>query len=221
VARKLGKEAEACITQSKGVSQTSIDVRHSPSFMLGIATAPRGADHLRGATTGAMYEPTKDGGILYQDVDYGSAAKAVYDIQTLCTIADSLGLCKFATARIRMELNVASMTELFSTATGIDTDEAGMKKIADRIWTLERAFIVREGISRKDDILVGRLANDPVNGGKYDGLRLDRQKWDKMIDDYYELVGWDKETGIPTRATLESLGLKAVADELEQMGKLP
>ncbi len=119
-----------------------------------------------------------------------------------------------------MELNVKEMSELLSAATGIDMNEEEMREIADRIWTLERAFIVREGISRKDDTLVGRLANEPVHGGPLDGLRFDQQKWDKMLDEYYDLVGCDKETGVPTRATLESLGLKAVADELSQMEKL-
>jgi aldehyde:ferredoxin oxidoreductase len=95
-----------------------------------------------------------------------------------------------------------------------------MRKIADRIWTLERAFSVREGISRKDDILVGRYTDEPVHEGPLEGLRHDQEKWDKMLDEYYDVVGWDKKTGVPTRAKLESLGLKDVADELEAMGKL-
>ena len=50
---------------------------------------------------------------------------------------------------------------------------------------------------------------------------VDREKWDRMLGEYYDLNGWDKKTGIPTRARLEALGLKDIADELEQMGKLP
>ena len=56
--------------------------------------------------------------------------------------------------------------------------------------------------------------------GQYDGLKFDHEKWDMMLDEYYDLMGYHKETGIPTRATLESLGLGEVADELEQMGKI-
>jgi aldehyde:ferredoxin oxidoreductase len=44
---------------------------------------------------------------------------------------------------------------------------------------------------------------------------------EEMLDQYYEARGWDKSTGHPTRSTLESLGLAAVADELAAMGKLP
>lgn len=41
-----------------------------------------------------------------------------------------------------------------------------------------------------------------------------------MLDDYYEIVGWDRNTGAPSRTTLERLELKDVADELEAMGKI-
>jgi len=40
------------------------------------------------------------------------------------------------------------------------------------------------------------------------------------VDKYYELRGWDVETGLPGRAKLEALGLKEVADELESLGRL-
>lgn len=42
-----------------------------------------------------------------------------------------------------------------------------------------------------------------------------------MPEAYYELQGWDREKGWPTRERLEQLGLKEVAEELGQMGRLP
>jgi aldehyde:ferredoxin oxidoreductase len=42
-----------------------------------------------------------------------------------------------------------------------------------------------------------------------------------MLDDYYRARGWDYKTGNPTRETLERVGLKPVADELERLGRLP
>ena len=41
-----------------------------------------------------------------------------------------------------------------------------------------------------------------------------------MLDDYYAAQGWNRETGFPTRAKLERVGLGAVADELEALGRL-
>jgi aldehyde:ferredoxin oxidoreductase len=40
-------------------------------------------------------------------------------------------------------------------------------------------------------------------------------------DIFYDLLGWDRKTGSPTRAALEKLGLKDVADKLAQLGLLP
>jgi hypothetical protein len=37
-----------------------------------------------------------------------------------------------------------------------------------------------------------------------------------MKDEYYDLRGWDKATGIPTRETLEKYGLHAVVADLEK-----
>jgi len=43
---------------------------------------------------------------------------------------------------------------------------------------------------------------------------LDRDKFEKLKDAYYKERDWDLKTGIPTRAKLEELDLKEVADEL-------
>jgi len=54
----------------------------------------------------------------------------------------------------------------------------------------------------------------------YSYRTLDREGFDEFKTRFYELQGWDPATGYPTRATLESLGLGYVADELEENGKL-
>jgi aldehyde:ferredoxin oxidoreductase len=208
-AQKIGRGAEKFITHSKGALKTNVDLRVTPTYAFGHAVATRGADHLRGALP-AYDEPGK----------YEGIAQQIFNNTYTCTIADALELCKFNTPYLGMEMVLKDMAELYSLATGITTDENGMKEIGDRILTLERAFIVREGISRKDDILVGRYMDEPVHGGPWDGLAFDREKWDKMLDEYYDLVGWDKETGVPTRAKLEELGLQDITRELEKLGKL-
>jgi aldehyde:ferredoxin oxidoreductase len=204
-AEKIGKGAEKCISHSKGQLRTTGDLRTTTAYMLGEATSTRGADHLRGSVPFSRVGPGQ----------YKGAAKEVYEMQFLLTIADALEVCKFNTLYTGMEINLKDMTEFFSAATGREVNEDTMREIADRIWNLERAFIVREGITRKDDVFVGRYMDEPVHGGSCDGLKIDRTKWDEMLDDYYDLNGWDKKTGIPTRTRLETLGLKDVADELE------
>ena len=50
---------------------------------------------------------------------------------------------------------------------------------------------------------------------------LDKHNVEEWKTLFYELEGWDPETGWQTRGTLEALGLEKVADELANMGKLP
>ena len=54
----------------------------------------------------------------------------------------------------------------------------------------------------------------------YTPRTLIREKFDEFKNRFYKLQGWDVEIGYPAKATLESVGLGYVADELEKNGKL-
>jgi aldehyde:ferredoxin oxidoreductase len=43
---------------------------------------------------------------------------------------------------------------------------------------------------------------------------------EEMLDQYYEFRRWDRVTGFPTRGILMELGLRDIAEDLENMGKL-
>jgi aldehyde:ferredoxin oxidoreductase len=57
-----------------------------------------------------------------------------------------------------------------------------------------------------------------VKSGPYRGEHIDHETWERMLDEYYSLHGWDTESGLQTRENLESLGLKSVANLLERTG---
>ena len=92
-------------------------------------------------------------------------------------------------------------------------DEKAMSTAAERIYTVERAFLVREGITKKDDVLRGKWGNEPVPDGPFKGEVIDPEKWDKLLDEYYQVRGWDS-MGIPTASTLSALGLEDIAREV-------
>ena len=52
-------------------------------------------------------------------------------------------------------------------------------------------------------------------------VKLDRADMELAKDMFYEEMGWDVKTGIPTRATLERVGLGYMADDLAARGLLP
>ncbi|MBW1920650.1 MAG: hypothetical protein JRI81_10560 [Deltaproteobacteria bacterium] len=92
--------------------------------------------------------------------------------------------------------------------TGMEFSPQELRDIGERIYTVERMFNYREaGRDRKDDYPPERYFAEPVPGGLpvVKGTRLDRKKFDKMLDEYYEFHGWDKN-GAPTREALSKLG---------------
>ncbi|MCJ7785481.1 MAG: aldehyde ferredoxin oxidoreductase C-terminal domain-containing protein, partial [Desulfobacterales bacterium] len=81
----------------------------------------------------------------------------------------------------------------------------------------ERAYLVRHGIRREDDVPPRHFLETPLPEGPSKGRTIDREKFEELKDAWYALRGSDKKTGAPTIETLEELGLKYVADDLEKM----
>jgi aldehyde:ferredoxin oxidoreductase len=101
-------------------------------------------------------------------------------------------------------------SRLYSAVTGIDMSLQESFQKGEMLCTLERALAVRDGRTSQDDILHGLyFGKEDAGGRKYMREDLERSK-----SDYYGLMGWDPKSGIPTRSTLEKLGLKDVADGL-------
>ena len=131
-------------------------------------------------------------------------------------IADSSGICIFWTGFwLYPPISVNDQIDLMSYATGMELDEAGAIKIARRTNALIRAYNVRRGISRKDDIKIQeRFFRETPEPPEY---KLDRKKFNQMISSYYKLRGWNYK-GVPGKNELESLDLHDVRQDLEQRG---
>jgi aldehyde:ferredoxin oxidoreductase len=103
-------------------------------------------------------------------------------------------------------------------ATGVEMTMDNLYTIADRTFNLIRAFWLREyseNWSTEMDVPPARWFEEPLSKGPLKGSRLNRTKYDAMLQMYYEKRGWD-ERGIPTKTTLNKLGL---ADAAKQLGK--
>ena len=69
-------------------------------------------------------------------------------------------------------------------------------------------------MTRKDDVLGGKWGKEPIVGGPAAGERIEPEKFDKLLDEYYQLRGWDSQ-GIPIASTLKTLDLEDIAEELK------
>ncbi len=226
-AKHIGKNAIDYVNYCKGMVFGGVDVRVLKGSALCYATSTRGCDHLRG---GLLVElPSKEGKPAMPEAEaikrfgtadalsptsYNKAAAANFS-QDMYTIADCLEVCKFITDHNGYGVAMGDMARMLHAVTGMKLTEEALRKIADRVFTLERAFLVREGITKKDDVLHGKWTKGAVSGGPHKGFTIDPKSWQKMLEDYYETRGWDTETGIPKKATLEKLGLADVAEDLK------
>jgi len=149
---------------------------------------------------------------------YGGKAIAVAKLGVEYTVADMTGTCKWHTTWLGMPIVPEIQAKILSAGLGKDVSEDELMEIATRVRNLERAFEVREGITREDDTLPKKEFSNPITRGSFKGMTLDRDEFEKMKDQYYSIKGWDIKTGIPTEETLKKLGLEDVAEELMKCG---
>ena len=88
-----------------------------------------------------------------------------------------------------------------------------LMKVGERRLNLMRVFNIRHGHTRDHDTVSPRLVEAP-HEGPAKGVSIG-PKYDKMVDDYYEAMGWDKE-GRPLPETLKRLGLEFAVKDLEK-----
>lgn len=91
----------------------------------------------------------------------------------------------------------------------------------ERIHNVEKMFnVYNAGFARRDDYPPKRLMEEPIKSGPLKGELLRKEDWDKMLDEYYALRGWDPSTGWPTKETLTRLDLGECVEMLEYAKQL-
>ena len=203
LAARLRPEARKFLHAVKGLEMPAHSARALKGMSIGYATGTRGGSHHDARPT-AQYAPDFD-----RRNPEGKAAWAIRS-QNFTAVDDSLVLCRFTSERggYGMYLN-ENYVRMINAATGWDLDLAELERIGERICTLERAFNVREGVSRKDDTLPWRVQHEPIPDGPSKGTFCPPEELDRMLEEYYELRGWTKD-GIPTPEKLRALGLEFV-----------
>lgn len=213
---KIGKGSGYYAIQIKGMGSLHSDERPTPSFALGIATATRGADHLRSRPAIDLYGLPEElleeiyGAPVSPDyTSYEGKSRMVWWHELLFAVVDSLGICKFQTVFCAVHApKWEEFTKLIYLTTGMEFTKEQLMDVGERICTIERMFNIREGFSRWDDTLPERFFKEPTPIGLpiARGRRIERDKFEKMLDEYYALHGWD-EGGFPKDVTLKRLSL--------------
>lgn len=177
---------------------------------------------------------------------YEGKAEVAFIIQNRQYAKENLVVCDFMypiTTAEGAEDHVGDPTiesRLLSSVTGIDFSEEAYYQTGERVFNLQRAIQGREGrVGRKDDCINEFNFTEtfeeepgffavfnpeymlPGPGGELisrKGKVVEREQFEKMMDDYYALRGWDVATGLQTKKRLEELSLSDILPELETLG---
>ncbi len=216
-AEKLGRGRELAF-HVKGLEIIQADPRGLKGYGLGYAVASRGGDHLRSEPFLELSDDAEKGMRMFGvpeatlRLECKGKGKLVCYCENWCAVIDSLEVCKNLAENMEL-LPFSRAAEIAEAATGLHFTEEGMIEIGERIVNLERAYLVREGIRRRDDCLPARFLKEPLPDGASKGAIF---KIKPMLDEYYVERGWDKG-GIPKVSTLGRLGLVDVADEISDL----
>jgi aldehyde:ferredoxin oxidoreductase len=194
-----------CAVTAKKQEFPGYDPRGSKGMGLLYATSNIGASHMSGdlAYMEVFGVPKKLDPLTIED-----KPGYIKHFEDIFTIVDAAGLCVFLSIRYLFDqdfqVRPTRLTEMLNYATGAGYTVEGVLEAGERIYNLERMFLVKAGFSRADDTLPPRMLDEPMPAGAAKGHVVELEE---MLDQFYELRGWDKN-GIPLQEKLDSLGLR-------------
>ncbi len=225
--KEIGKGSELYKLTVKGQELEIIPWRNLYQAALGVATSESGPDHTKWYTPFPVNPAIAKAELLRElnvDIDLKSAlmtrtpegkAKLMKFKYDSMTFLEALPSCMYM-SRGRLAIDFRPWVRALRSCTGVDFTLEEAMRAGERIVNLERAFIVREGFRREHDSIPRRMKEEPVPSQYYGPLKV--EDFNMMLDEYYELRGWDKKTAIPTKRKLEQLGLKYVVEDLRKLG---
>jgi aldehyde:ferredoxin oxidoreductase len=135
--------------------------------------------------------------------------RAFFVTQQLWSFYNAVGMCDFVGTPLN-SLEPAPLVSYVNAVTGWNMSLYEVLKVGERANTLARLFNCREGFTPDDDVLPQRL-HEGIGNGPLKGQRIDPDEFLAARRVYYEMAGWNPETGRPMAAKLAELGIDAAA----------
>lgn len=222
-AEKIGKNAIYYLAHMNG--QPSIEpFRACKGWGLAVTTSPVAGRHLRGSSIGAnRFGPHPR---PYKEIDpigFDTQAEICHWQARSKELEDNLGICSYAGTWSGANFQtIANYAAYVNAGMGLDTTPEELMEYYGPVGrNLEKAFnTLHTGMSREDDMPPIRFRKEPIASGPNAGQVASEEGYNKMLDEFYDLWGWDRETSWQTRSCLEKLDLGDVADKLANAGRL-
>lgn len=212
-AQEIGKGSERYAMHVKGLEVPLHEPRAKKGLGLSYATSSRGACHMQ-----AFHDPDVERDDVAPEIGISKALNRhdtsfskvdmIKRSQDWVAVTNCLLLC---TSPAWVGFNYTRpifLCEALNATTGLHFTVDELMVIGERANNLCRCFNAREGMTRKDDYLPPRFVEESLPDGPSQGQRISQKELEEMLDNYYELRGWDKQRGNPTKEKLEELGLE-------------
>ena len=173
--------------QVKGLEYPQYEPRGSWGMSLSYAISDRGACHMR------SYAPNAE--VFEASIPpYTPEGKGqmVYDLQEFNAIKFSLCICDFW-GTITYEI----MAELLTLITGREWTVEEMSEVGRRVINIARAYNQREGFNRTHDTVPKRVVKEALQNGPAAGQVIPPEAFEDMLDQYYEVMGWNNDGTMP------------------------
>lgn len=213
---RFGPETEPFNLTVKGQELPMHEPRLKHVLGVGYAVAPVGADHMMNV----------------HDTDFASEGEALKRVnlalerpisplpttslseEKLQIFYNELNWMHFQDCAVNCHFypyDYAQFAQALSGVTGVEYGIKDILAVGARAQTLSRLFNLREGFTAEDDRLPKRVRKAFKSGPLAEVEITDEDfAWAKRR--YYELMGWDGETAVPTADCLQALGLSGLME---------
>jgi aldehyde:ferredoxin oxidoreductase len=203
-ARKIGKGAEGIVMQVRGLDFPCHDPRLSWSMAPNYATCTRGACHCKGLPGDVEFGlyTVPELGFPEQTEFFDAQGKTYLAVkcQDFSTLLNSLSLCMFM---VNCGMTLTDILNSFNAITGLNWSIEQLIEVGERSFNLQRLINIRDGKGGKYDTMPKRVFEPATSGFRKGKV----PPFDALMNEYYELRGWDKRTGIPKKKKLIELGI--------------
>lgn len=205
-AETMGKGSIKFAMQVKGLELPYHEPRLNQGLALHYSIHGIGGDHVTGVIDGRLAAMMDDWDSLNLSELIPSTelsprkARMAYELGFWRQMPNYLGVCSF------LPWSFTETRDAVAAVTGWRVTTWKLMKAVERGITLMRIFNLREGFTRDDDRLPDRFYTSPKEG-PLEGVRIDPDALRKTQENYYEMMGWDKN-GVPTESCLVALDLE-------------
>ncbi|MCD6284812.1 MAG: aldehyde ferredoxin oxidoreductase family protein [Anaerolineae bacterium] len=213
-AAKIGGGAEKFTLNTHGQPFPMHECRSRHGQALGYVVSPTGADHMHNIW---------DEGLAVEEVGAGWKTLGVYTpvpatemspakvhayavMANLKWLDNALGMCMF------IPWTTNQKVEIVNAITGWETNLWELLKTGERHVTMMRLFNMRSGWTRAGDKLPERTSQHHLSGSVTE-VPITPEELDAAVTEFYAMMGWDAQTGMPTAPKLHELEIAWAADD--------